>query len=96
MSESVTTPEQSRALADANDDWSRANTAANRAIDAMALIPHTEPLYRELKQELAIAKADRAVAGDRISAISKQIIDARAAVGTLPQKAQKAQKEVAR
>ena len=79
---------QQRTLDDANDDWSRANTAANRAIDAMALIPHTEPLYQELKQELAIAKADRAVAGDRITAISKQIVDARAEV-TLPQKAQK-------
>lgn len=76
MSESIITPEQSRALSDANDDWARANAAANRAIDGMAIIPQREPLYKELEADLAIAKADRTEAGERIDAISAAIIAA--------------------
>lgn len=79
----IETP-QRRALAEANDDWSRANAAANRAIDAMAIIPQTEPLYKELEAELAIAKAERIEAGDRISALSLAVIAARRQVANTP------------
>ena len=70
------TQQQSRELSEANDDWARANAAANRAFHGMAIIPPWEPLYKELEQELAIAEADRIEAGYRIDAISKSIIEA--------------------
>ena len=64
-------------IANANDDWARANSEATRCIEAMAIIPRTGPLFAKLEAALEDASERRRDAGDRISSLSQKLLDAR-------------------
>lgn len=63
------TTETKQKLAEANNDWDRANRECKRLLDCMRLLDIEDPLYSKMLDSLAPAQERRKAAGDRIGAI---------------------------